>query len=88
LFIASQKYHNNIVQDLCDNGANIDPDKNSGITPLFIASENCHTDIVQVICVKGANFNPAINDVQIIRMVFRGTIIGYYIIISIINGRH
>ena len=51
-----------VVQLLCEAGANTDKDKQDGRTALMFASDNSHLKVVQLLCDAGADTDNARQD--------------------------
>jgi len=55
LWIASQEGHDNIVELLLDNRADVNRPREDGVSPLFIASQEGHARIVELLLAAGAD---------------------------------
>ena len=59
LFVASDKGDLELVQELCDRGANVNDDINSsGDNALIVAAKKGHQEIVHLLLQRGANIFP------------------------------
>jgi hypothetical protein len=62
LMMASENGHPEVVQLLCEAGADMDKADNDGFTALILASQRGHKAVAQLLCEAGADVDKADND--------------------------
>jgi len=62
LHVAAQEGHNQVIELLIDNGADVNSKDGDEGTPLHMAAANGHKGIAELLIVKGADVNAKIVD--------------------------